>query len=485
MILNWKKDMNRINSRVIARGSVFCSLAIAISALSITTPKANAATASNIAIDGSFGDWSSVPSYYDAHAPTDIFHFGTTIPDVHDTDHDTLNSIPTAVNHPDVDILEYKFTHDSENLYAYFRASGEIGRTQEASAGKAGRYYVIVTIDVDNDVDTGYWLHEGGYFPTSDGYDMNMEVEFYDGEVNTAHYLSHDALSPTELTQDFKDLTQGQYPSNGSTGTYPVGFVQPASGNYDEYTQWVYQDDTALTLVLDKGPVVPGIMTVELSPDGHEIEFAAPFKGFLNNASGNPNMDLGKILNVSFSLEASGELATGDWASDTADTIFGYTLEDSFDIADLNNDFSVDGLDFGILAGNWASTSATPEEGNINGDGFVDGADIGIMFENWTADTGPDFEALTVFYDADLNGDSDVDIDDYNILEGHWAETTATAGEGNINEDGHVDAADIGIMFEQWNGGDPSAAVPEPTSLALAALAMCGLMASRSRCTRS
>jgi hypothetical protein len=68
-------------------------------------------------------------------------------------------------------------------------------------------------------------------------------------------------------------------------------------------------------------------MRVARSPDGHEIEIVAPFKGFLNDAQGNPNMMLGKTLDISFSLEASGELAPGgDWASDTADPIFGYVL---------------------------------------------------------------------------------------------------------------------------------------------------------------
>jgi hypothetical protein len=38
-------------------------------------------------------------------------------------------------------------------------------------------------------------------------------------------------------------------------------------------------------------------------------------------------MALGKTIDVSFSLEASGELAPGDdWASDTADPIVGYYL---------------------------------------------------------------------------------------------------------------------------------------------------------------
>jgi hypothetical protein len=282
----------------------------------------------NITIDGDFSDWASVPTHTDPNGAPGVLHNG--VPDIHDTDQGGLFDVPSYVDHPDVDILEYKFTHDENNLYAYFKADGIIGNTQEATPDdRAGRYYVIVTIDVDNDDSTGYFLHEGGYYPTSgvEKYDMNMEAEFYDGELNTAHYLSHDATDQLGLSLDFKDLTQGQYPANGATGTYPVGFVQPAPGNYDEYTQWVYHDNDTLTLVVDKGPVVPGIMTVQLSADGHEIEICAPYKGFLDNAGGNPNMALGNTIDISFSLEASGELAPGgDWASDTADPIVGYYL---------------------------------------------------------------------------------------------------------------------------------------------------------------
>ena len=75
------------------------------------------------------------------------------------------------------------------------------------------------------------------------------------------------------------DLTNGEYPNNGD-GPYTPGFVQPAPGNYGDYTQWVYHDNDTLTLVSDRGPVVPGIISMELSPDGHEIEIRAPLRGF-------------------------------------------------------------------------------------------------------------------------------------------------------------------------------------------------------------
>lgn len=278
-----------------------------------------------ITVDGDFSDWASVATYTDPDGGPGVMHHG--VPDVHDTDSRALGSIPRYVDHSDVDILEYKFTHDENNLYGYFKADGVIGNTQSSSQGNAGRYYVIITIDVDNDDSTGYFLHEGGYYPTSgtDRYDMNMEAEFYDGSLNTAHYLSHDAANDVELRQDFRNLAGPTY--RGHPGPYTPGFVQPAPGTYNEYTQWVYQADDTITIVEDRGPIYPSIMSVALSPDGHELEISAPFKGFLKDASGNPNMALGKTIDVSFSLEASGELAPGNaWASDTADPIVGYFL---------------------------------------------------------------------------------------------------------------------------------------------------------------
>ena len=352
----------------------FSALLVAASVLSFVCVKqVVAAPLTHITIDGDFSDWSSVTSYADPNGAPGVLHNG--VPDVHDTDHDTFGGTPGYNNHPDVDILEYKFTHDENNLYAYFKADGIIGNTQEASAGKAGRYYVIVTIDVDNDDNTGYFLHEGGYYPTSgaDRYDMNMEAEFYDGQLNTAHYLSHDALDVNGLQSDFLDITNGVYlPTidpvknqikdseiSANAGPYSPGFAEPQDGNYDNYTQWVYQEnnptseaDDQLMLVVDKGPVVPGIMTVSLSPDGHEIEIAAPFKGFLKDSLGNSNMALGKILDISFSLEASGELAPGgDWASDTSDPITQYLLESYASDFDLDGD--VDNHDLNDAVDSW------------------------------------------------------------------------------------------------------------------------------------
>src|SRR6266478_4573047 len=226
-------------------------------------------TPRTIKIDGKFDDWAGIKSYTDPANNT------------HDTDHKEKDDKPEAVDNPDTDLLEYKFTHDKDNLYAYFRARGVIGRTQvEGPDKKAGRYYAILAIDVDNDPKTGYWLHEGGFYPTSAGYDQNAEIEFYNGRVNTGHYINHACLNQVELDQAFLDQSSGKY-RPGHPGPYPAGFMRMGAGTYKYYTEWVYHADDTITFVKDKGPKTLGIVHGELSPDGHELEMCIPRKGFL------------------------------------------------------------------------------------------------------------------------------------------------------------------------------------------------------------
>jgi hypothetical protein len=270
----------------------------------------------HITVDRKFSDWANVPGY------TDPPH------NEHDTDHRVRSDTPTHVDHPDVDILQVKFAHDAENLYAYFKARGVIGRTQREAPGKeGGRYYAIVTIDIDDNEKTGYWLNEGGFYPPSGGYDVNAEIEWYNGQMNTGHYINHGCRNQSELEQAFLDQSSGQY-RKGSRGPYKAGFVRVGPGTYDYYTEWVYHSDHTLTFVRDKGPQTLGVVTGALSPDGHELEMKMPLAGFLIDPHGKPLVRLGQKLHISMSLEASGELAPGKrWASNTAAPIRDYVLE--------------------------------------------------------------------------------------------------------------------------------------------------------------
>lgn len=270
-----------------------------------------------VQIDGDFTDWQAVPV-----AMTDPSD------DVHDTDGYPVGGAPEYRAYTDVDILEVKFAHDDENLYGYMKATGVIGRTSSDTLGhaRAGRYYFIFTIDTDDDTVTGYPLREGGYYPDSRGYDVNMEVEFYNGGFNTGHYINHEFLSQYQVdTQGIQDLKDG--------------IIRLAPGTYDYYTQWVTLPDSSTILVSDRGPVIQGIITIAVSPDGHEAEIKAPMWGFLETPEGEPVVGLGKTIVVSASLEASGELSEeavkrgytpgskSVWGSDTADP-FRYTISD-------------------------------------------------------------------------------------------------------------------------------------------------------------
>jgi len=271
-----------------------------------------------IQIDGKFADWADVKNYTD---PAD---------DQHDTNRFWRDDQPKHRDHPDVDLLEFKFTHDAENLYAYFRTRGEIARTQvglQDDKKDAGRYHALIAIDVDNNDATGYWLHRGGYFPTSGGYDVNAEVEWFDGEFNAGQYMNHCVNGRRELRQAFLDQSKGEY-TRDKDGPYPAGFMRLAAGSYRCYTQWSFHEDGTITFTEDKGPVVPGIMKIGLSEDGHELELGVPMKGLLVDEKGSPIIELGRTIDVSFSLEGSGELSPErSWASDTGEPIIGYVLE--------------------------------------------------------------------------------------------------------------------------------------------------------------
>ncbi|MBN1352022.1 T9SS type A sorting domain-containing protein [candidate division KSB1 bacterium] len=270
-----------------------------------------------ITIDGNFSDWtgiavSKIDSANDEH-DTDWFGDGF--------------AEPFPRKYSDIDILEVKFAHDRENLYGYCKARGVIGRTSRAVDGhKSGRFYFIITIDVDNNDVTGYPLQEGNYFPNSTGYDMNMEVEFYDGEVNTGHYINHEFLTEEELEQGRVDLENH--------------IIRMKPGTYEHYLQYVVFPDTSYVYVSDRGDPVPGgIIEGAVSEDGHEAEMKAPMWGFFWDENGNPIVALGDTIDISFSLEGSGELSesavemgyTGDksvWGSDTAEPIEAYYLAD-------------------------------------------------------------------------------------------------------------------------------------------------------------
>jgi hypothetical protein len=360
-----------------------------------------------IVIDGDFGDWEHIPVI--VSDPPD---------DAHDTDwfSDGLSQ-PIPLSYRDVDILEVKFANDADNLYGYMRATGQIGRTSSASAGhsRRGRYYFIFTIDVDDDIATGYRLAEGNYWPDSKGYDVNMEVEFYDGAFNTGHYINHEFMSESELEQGRVDLA--------------MGIMRLAPGTYDYYLQWVTFDNCTYVEVTDRGPVYQGIIDVALSPDGHEAEIRAPLWGFLQDADRRRIVDIGKTVVVSASLEGSGELSeeaiaggnppgsTAIWGSDTAEP-FRYTIvnpEGGNGMADCNRNRMPDACDLLHGTSQDANNDGLPDDcqkpfhrGDPDGNGASNLGDAVFLLQYLFQDGG----SPACLDSGDANNDGSVDVSD-------------------------------------------------------------------------
>jgi hypothetical protein len=309
----------------------------------------------NIIIDGNFDDWSNVRSYSDPQDNRDGTVFQESpwfpsikIPDCHSTNSVEPPGAPYHVYNPNVDIVEFKIAHDDTSLYAYFRAvdDGVIGKTSvgsgrfdsnNPSTPSAGRYYIMISINIDNNDTTGFWLGEGGYYPTAPGFDAHFEIEYYNGTYNQGSYLDHGANSTNETSYLREQNMQNKF------------IVRPAT--YHHYTQYIYYDtnptpdevkrcfDGPYTLptpynnhyICFTKDMVPGpysgIVTYARSNKGNELEMRAPFLGFLlNQDTGLPTLQLGMTINISVSLETSPEYSIPQtWCSD-ASKVIQYTL---------------------------------------------------------------------------------------------------------------------------------------------------------------
>ncbi len=117
---------------------------------------------------------------------------------------------------------------------------------------------------------------------------------------------------------------------------------------------------------------------------------------------------------------------------------------------DLNGDNYVDGLDEGILLGNFESYG-NYLYGELDGIGLVDGLDFGILLGNWNEPvqgmhTG---FAANLQLVANINGDSEVDGLDLATLLTHLGIGT-TLAEGDLDDDQDVDFDDLRIMLTQF-----------------------------------
>jgi hypothetical protein len=118
----------------------------------------------SIAIDGNFDDWRNIAGVDDAKG----------------------DMVPYLEYVPDVDLLEFKLSHDERHIYFYARVAGQVGRSHPSG----GRSYFYAYMDVDRDPGTGFLptRDDECYFGVDIGDDCEVQFEFVDNAFRKSFY---------------------------------------------------------------------------------------------------------------------------------------------------------------------------------------------------------------------------------------------------------------------------------------------------------
>jgi hypothetical protein len=119
-------------------------------------------------------------------------------------------------------------------------------------------------------------------------------------------------------------------------------------------------------------------------------------------------------------------------------------------------------------------SSSSGHQGTFGMDGVL--VNQGVTFDRTLPDAGTP---------GDVDGDDDVDMDDFAIIQSHFQQPVAAREEGDLTFDLFVDFRD----FRQWKQNAPAPVlaewaalgVPEPSAVALAGLAVAAGVAARRR----
>lgn len=181
------------------------------------------------------------------------------------------------------------------------------------------------------------------------------------------------------LTKDFlSDATNPLVPGSAFYGVSMVDklaepgetFVGTSSNHSDVKIHAALQDDGSIALMLlnlDRNESA----NVDVDISGIALEST----GTLYQLTGGMNLTETSVTNLGDSFTAN--IPARSIAVYVVDPVQNFAAED------LNQDGFVDGLDLGILLGNW-STSTTPDMGELNGIPPVDGLDLGLLLGAWS-----------------------------------------------------------------------------------------------------
>ncbi|MEM7313515.1 MAG: hypothetical protein AAF497_10225, partial [Planctomycetota bacterium] len=228
----------------------------------------------------------------------------------------------------------------------------------------------------------------------------------------------------------------------------------------------------------------PGTAKVSLSNNGNTLELGTVD----NSVDDDPNDDI-DTGEAPVGMSGGIALMMVDFFGGNPDPIeLGFVLFDNVRVydgflvdgitGDFDGDSDYDCDDVDSLVAEIAAGTNT-DSFDLTGDGNVDGDDLAA----WLAEAGAANLASGNSYIAgDANLDGVVDVSDFNAWNANKFTTNAAWCSGDFNADGVVDVPD----FNTWNANKftsatDAAAVPEPQAVALAVVALVGLLRFRQR----
>ncbi len=251
------------------------------------------ATPAKIAVDGNFDDWRNIAGVDDPRG--DI--------------------VPYLEYSPDVDLLEFKVSHDDTHIYLYARVAGRVG----CSRPHGGRSYFYAYMDVDRDPGTGFLptRDDDCYYGVDIGDDCEVQFEFVDNIFRKTFYGFCGKGGDDNILKQIVTLGKSQYGRLDDNGHERA----------DYKSEYIYRNGvTEITEDLKLG--TSDTIQLAVSPDGREVEIASTLAGFLKDGTGRPTLGLGQTIDLAVGMECDGkaDTAKGRWSADNTIAIRGYQL---------------------------------------------------------------------------------------------------------------------------------------------------------------
>jgi hypothetical protein len=268
------------------------SHALQLASTSLATDLAGISPA-KIAIDGNFDDWRNVAGVDDPLG----------------------DLVPYLEYVPDVDLLEFKVSHDNEHIYLYARVAGQVGRSHPAG----GRSYFYAYMDVDQNAGTGFLptRDDECYYGVDIGDDCEVQFEFVENKFRKTFYGFCGLGGDVDVLNQKVTIGKSHYGRFDADGRERKHYK----------SEYIYRGGaTEITEDLKLG--TSDSIHLAVSPDGCEVEIASHFAGFLKDPQGRPIVRLGQTIDLAAGMECDSKAYLGKtkWAADSTIPIRGYEL---------------------------------------------------------------------------------------------------------------------------------------------------------------